>query len=339
MITSALIGSDAAPAWTLGGRRRAPRSSVVEGGMSRTGAPKAYHPLLQILAEDHGGPLGARHLIGTRHSPGAPRAEDVLGRPVRERRTEREVRGEGPPLVQQELGRRDMAHEPPARELLGGVNARAVDHLRGPGGPDPRRQTLGPAGKRKRADDGLDLPDLSAGGGPDQIAGKCYLERPRKTAPADESNRRNRYVLDRADQRQRLGHQRAGLSLVKPREDRDVGASRERVALGAEQNGTSRARRRLVGGAAQVRDQSRAEQVEGRVVDHDLAELIVKLEDCRRHYGRVVSCRLRSRLITSIHIQDDACHPECQDERPRTEVHKAPWAAPKPTRPLVTSGS
>jgi hypothetical protein len=114
------------------------------------------------------------------------------------------------------------------------------------------------------------LSDLSAGGGPDQIAGKCDLERPGKAAAVDKGNRRDRNVLDRGDQRQRVGHQRLGFGLVEPHKDRDIGAGRERVASGSEHNGSGVARGRPFGCRTQIGDQSLAEQVERRVVDHDL---------------------------------------------------------------------
>jgi hypothetical protein len=42
--------------------------------------------------------------------------------------------------------------------------------------------------------------------------------------------------------------------------------------------------------------------------------------------------------MTIIHIQDDACHPECQDNA-RSHEEIEPWAAPKPKKPPATSES
>ena len=197
--------------------------------------------------------------------------------------TARQPPSEGAALFGEAVRGDDPVDEAPGRKRLGWQDGGGEHHLGGAPGADPRRNALGPARVGDSAGHRLDLSDLTALGGPDEIAGKAELEGARVALTVDECEGRNRETLDRSDQREDGALQLHRLGLVKPDEDRDLRPCGEITALGSQQQGPDVTVSSLVDSGAQVDEEVPTEEIQWRAVDHDLAKLIVSSEGHKRH--------------------------------------------------------
>src|SRR6266568_1355393 len=118
--------------------------------------------------------------------------------------------------------RNNSVNETPRRENLWRQDCGCEHHLRGASYADPRCDALGSARVRDASRNGLDLPDLTTLSGPDQVARKARLERARVALAMDESEGRDRQILDRPDQGEDCRAQLPGLLFVDTDEDREL---------------------------------------------------------------------------------------------------------------------
>src|SRR5713101_794758 len=209
-------------------------SAVVEDRMAWAVLLQAHKSVLDVLAAHYDWSFGVGHGVGGGNSARAPGVEHSLGRGVSASRPVCQGLSESAALRGETARRNNSVDEAPRRENLWRQDSGCKHHLSGASYADPRRDALGSARVRDASCNCLDLPDLTALCGPDQIARKARLERARVALAVDECEGRDRQILDRADQRQDRRAQLPGLGFVNTDEDRELRPCGKVITLGSQ---------------------------------------------------------------------------------------------------------
>src|SRR4029077_9103109 len=178
-------------------------------------------------AEHHCGSNGLGYLVGRGHSARAPRVEHSLRGGMGARGAAREALSESTAFPGEVARWDDSVNETPRGKRLRRQDGGCEHHLGGAAYADTRRNALGPTRVCDAAGHRLDLSDLTALRGPDQITGKTKLMRTGVALAVDQSEGRDRELLDRCDQRENGRLEFLSPGLVEPDEDRHLRPGRE----------------------------------------------------------------------------------------------------------------